>query len=101
MHVLVVNFQLDGIDHDQFSEACDGLAETFAAIPGLIAKVWLSDPENNTYGGVYTFEDRAAFEAYQAGEVFAAVAGNPNFVNVTAKDFGILEGPTRVTRGLS
>ncbi|MAJ27890.1 hypothetical protein CBD41_00625 [bacterium TMED181] len=101
MHVLVVNFQLEDMNHEQFSEACDGLAETFAAIPGLIAKVWLSDPDNNTYGGVYTFENQAAFEDYQAGEVFAAVAGNPNFVNVTAKDFGILEGPTRVTRGLS
>ena len=44
-------------------------------------------------------EDKAAVEAYKAGEVYAAVAGNPNFINVTAKDFGILEGPTRVTRG--
>ena len=47
-----------------------------------------------------TFEDKAACDAYKAGEVFAAVAGNPNFVNATAKDFGIVEGPTRVTRGL-
>lgn len=39
MHVLVVNFQLEDMNHEQFSEACDGLAETFAAIPGLIAKV--------------------------------------------------------------
>ncbi|MGB1770944.1 MAG: YdhR family protein [Planctomycetota bacterium] len=101
MHVLVVNFNLEGINHDQYSEACDELAGTFAAIPGLIAKVWLSDPDSNTYGGVYTFEDKAAFEAYQAGEVFAAVAGNPNFTNVTAKDFGILDGPTRVTRGVN
>ena len=50
MHVLVVNFNLEGINHDQFSEACDELADTFAAIPGLIAKVWLSDPDSNTYG---------------------------------------------------
>ena len=99
MYILVINFNLDGIDHDQFSEACDGLADTFAAIPGWIDKVWLSDPSSNTYGGVYTFEDKAAVEAYKAGEVYAAVAGNPNFINVTAKDFGILEGPTRVTRG--
>ena len=101
MHVLIINFNLDGIDHDQYSEGCDGLGETFAGIPGLIAKVWLSDPESNTYGGVYTFEDKAAFEAYKAGEIFAAVAGNPNFANVTARDFAILEGPTRATRGIS
>ena len=30
MHVLVVNFQLEDMNHEQFSEACDGLAETFA-----------------------------------------------------------------------
>ena len=101
MHVLIVNFNLEGIDHAQFSEACDGLADTFAAIPGLLAKVWLSDPESNTYGGVYTFQDKAACDAYTSGEVFAAVAGNPNFVNASVKDFGILEGPTRVTRGLA
>lgn len=101
MYVLVINFNLEGIDHNQFSEACDELADTFAAIPGLIAKVWLSDPDSNTYGGVYTFEDKAAFEAYKAGEVFAAVASNPNFINVSAKDFGILDGPTRVTRGVN
>ena len=49
MYILVINFNLDGIDHDQFSEACDGLADTFAAIPGLIDKVWLSDPWSHTY----------------------------------------------------
>ena len=100
MHVLIINFQLEGITDAEFRGACDGLADTFAAIPGLIAKIWLADPDTNTYGGVYTFEDKAACDAYKAGEVFAAVAGNPNFVNATAKDFGIVEGPTRDTRGL-
>ena len=77
----------------------DGFAADFAAVPGLVSKKWLANEGTNTYGGVYTFEDKAACDAYKAGEVFAAVAGNPNFVNATAKDFGILDGPTQVTRG--
>ena len=101
MHVLIVNFNLDGITDADFRAACDGLADTFAAIPGLIAKIWLADSGTNTYGGVYTFVDQAACDAYKAGPVFAEVAGNPNFANATARDFGIVEGPTRVTRGLA
>ena len=39
MHVLIINFQLEGITDAEFRGACDGLADTFAAIPGLIAKI--------------------------------------------------------------
>ena len=33
-------------------------------------------------------------------DLFAGVVGNPNFENAVSKDFSILEGPTRITRGL-
>ena len=38
--------------------------------------------------------------AYLNSELFAGVAGNPNFENAVSKDFSIIEGPTRITRGL-
>ena len=99
MHVLIVNFNLEGIDHAQFSEACDGLADTFAAIPGLIAKVWLSDPESNTYGGIYIWESRKDMEVYLESDLFFGVQNNPAFVDVESRDYGVIEGPTRITRG--
>jgi quinol monooxygenase YgiN len=99
MHVQVVNFQLREMDEAAFRAQCDELAPAFAAIPGLVSKVWLADGASGTYGGVYTWESRAAYEAYTRSELFAAVASNPNFANITSRDFGVLEGPTRVTHG--
>ncbi|MGD9932808.1 MAG: YdhR family protein [Dehalococcoidia bacterium] len=100
MHTLVVNFNLKDMTDDEFRQFCDEVAPTFAAVPGLVQKVWLADEATNTYGGVYTFKDRAAFEAYTRSELFQSVASNANFVAITARDYGVLDGPTRVTGGL-
>ena len=97
MHTLIINFNIQGISHDQYQEACDGLAATFAAIPGLISKQWLANEETNTYGGVYLWTDKDAMLAYKASEIFSGVANNPAFTNVTATDFAILAGPSKVT----
>ena len=96
MHILVVNFSLEGLAHEEYLKIADELAPAFAGVPGLCSKVWLADQENNTYGGVYTFESKQACDDYCNGELFAGVESNPNFVNVTAKTFGTLEGPTKV-----
>jgi quinol monooxygenase YgiN len=101
MHVQVVNFQLKGATEEQFRAECDNLAPAFAAIPGLISKVWLADGASNTYGGVYTWNDRAAMQAYLASDLFAAVKSHPAFSGVTSRDYGVIEGPTSVTRGLA
>ena len=98
MHIQVVNFNLEGITHDDFLLIADTAAPAFAEVPGLISKVWLSDQEGNTYGGVYTWENKEAMEAFGESELFTnAVKNNPNFVNLSVKSFGILEGPCKVT----
>jgi putative monooxygenase ydhR len=100
MHVQVVNFNLSGMSDAQFRQACDEqFAPAFAQIPDLISKLWLADPASNTYGGVYVWRDRQAMQDYMASDLFKGVASHPNFSNLTAKDFGILEGPTRITNG--
>ena len=55
---------------------CDEVAPAFAAVPGLVSKVWLADRENGVYGGVYTFENGAAVDAYLASDLLAQVAAN-------------------------
>ena len=98
MHIQVVNFNLEGITHDDFLQIADTAAPAFAEVPGLISKVWLSDQEGNTYGGVYTWENKEAMEAFGESELFTnAVKNNPSFVNLSVKSFGILEGPGKVT----
>ncbi len=101
MHVQVVNFNLKDATEEAYRELCDQLAPTFAAMPGLVAKYWLADRGTNTYGGVYIWENRAAMEGYTGGEVWAAVGANPHLANITARDYGILDEPTRATRGLT
>lgn len=101
MHIQVVNFRLTGIDEQGFRALCDELAPAFAGVPGLISKVWLADTGGGVYGGVYTWQDRAAFDGYLKSDLFQAVLNHPNLVDITSNDFAVLEGPTRVTRGLA
>ncbi|MEE3236918.1 MAG: YdhR family protein, partial [Pseudomonadota bacterium] len=97
-YVQVINFNLDGISLDEFMGVANGVASDFAALPGLIAKSWLSDKANNTYGGVYLWETQKSCEAYRNGDLYAgALTNNPAFSNLTDRGFDILEGPSRVT----
>jgi hypothetical protein len=96
----VVTFQLNGISEEQYLTHVEEVAPAFAAMPGLIAKVWLADAVTNTYGGIYTWESRAAMEAYQAGEIFQGLLANPVLNSVTSRDYPVIEAATRLTRGL-
>ena len=40
-------------------------------------------------------------EDYSKSELFRGVAANPSFADITSTDFGVIEGPTSVTRGLA
>lgn len=97
--VQVINFNLSGMSEIEYTQTCDSLAGSFAEVPGLITKYWLSDSENNTFGGVYLWEDRSSLERFTQSELYNSVATHPNLVNISSKIFDILEGPTRATRG--
>jgi hypothetical protein len=101
VEILIINFSLDGISDAEYRDECDEVAPAFAAVPGLVSKVWLADQVNGVYGGVYTFQDTQATDAFLASDLMAHVAANPAFVDVTARRFAVLSGPTAVTRGLA
>lgn len=98
MHVQIVTFTLAGMDDDGYRAACAEMAPAFAELPGLRAKVWLTDPSTGTYGGVYLWDDRAAMDAYAASELFASVASSPAFAGIASRDFGVMEDLTRRTQ---
>lgn len=100
MEVVIINFSLDGLSEAEYRAKCDEVAPAFAAVPGLVSKVWLADTAGGVYGGVYTFEDGAAVDAYMSSDLFAHVAATPTFAGISVRRFGVLEGPTAVTRGL-
>jgi heme-degrading monooxygenase HmoA len=101
MHIQVINFHLNDLSESGYRALCDEVAPAFAEVPGLISKVWLANRSTNTYGGVYTWADRAAMEEFSKSELFSAVATNQNLADITSVDFDVLEVPTSVTRGLA
>lgn len=100
MHVLIVNFHLAGITREEFQAMSDHLAPAFAKLPGLVSKTWLADAESNTYGGVYLWDSEASCSAYKASELFNTVKTHPNFTDITSREFGVLDGPSQVTRAV-
>ena len=99
MHMQVITFKLDGIDDAAYQAHAEQHAPVFAALPGLRAKIWLVNPQANTYGGIYTWNDVAAMRAYQGGQIFQGLQANPHMIDVAVRDFSVMDGPTKVTRG--
>ena len=97
MHILIINFNLNDLERDQYEAVCAEVASAFADVPGLISKHWLANEETNTYGGVYVWENKQSMLDFQASELFASVGANPAFANITANDFEVLAGPSSVT----
>ena len=100
MEILVINFSLEGITESEYRDKCDAVAPAFAAVPGLVSKIWLADRVNGVYGGVYTFEDGTALDTFLASDLMAQVAADPALVGKTVRRFEVLTEPTAVTRGL-
>jgi hypothetical protein len=101
VQILIVNFNLDGLSEEEFASSCDELAPAFAAVPGLASKVWLADRAEGIYGGVYAFESERAVDDFLQSDLFAGVGSTPGLVNISVRRFGVLDGPTCVTRGLA
>jgi Putative mono-oxygenase ydhR len=101
VEILVINFSLEGMTESEYRNLCDEVAPAFAAVPGLVSKVWLADRPNGVYGGVYTFETGAALDAYLASDLLAQVAANPALVDITVRRFEVLSDPTAITHGLA
>tara|TARA_B110000438_G_C15157133_1_gene370130 strand:- start:135 stop:437 length:303 start_codon:yes stop_codon:yes gene_type:complete len=98
MIIQVVNFNLEGIGHDDYLGAAKEVAPSFNEVSGLRSKVWLSDRNNNVYGGVYTWEDRESMDNYLSSQFYDEVLGShPNLVNVSYKAYEVLDAPTEIT----
>jgi len=101
VQILIVNFNLDGITEEEFVSSSNELAPLFAAVPGLVSKVWALDQAEMSFSGVYTFESEQALDDYLQSDLCAGISATPGFVNISARRFDVLEGLTRVTRGLA
>ena len=95
--IQVITFRLAGLSEADYRAHSEHLAPVFSAMPGLLSKVWLANADTNTYGGVYTWRDRASLEHYRASAIYTGMVSNPGIAEISDREFGILEEPTRVT----
>lgn len=97
MHAQIVTYRVEGVSDAEFIEANREFAEAMAAVPGLLAKVWLKGG-NGVYGGLYLWRDREAYEAFLASELWAEVLGDASMLDVASTDYGVMEELTRATQ---
>ena len=97
MIIQIVQFRLSGISAAEYLGHAELVAPRFKEMPGLVSKVWLANADTDTYGGLYTWADRAALEGYRASEIYAQLISNPHFVELSDREFAILASPTQVT----
>jgi heme-degrading monooxygenase HmoA len=98
MHVQVVTYRLDEISDPEFNEANMEFADAMAAVPGLRAKVWLKDPDGNTYGGVYLWDDRQSCQNFVESDLWAEVKKDESVMDLVSRDFAVNEEMTKLTQ---
>lgn len=98
MHTIVITFRLVDMTDARYREVCAELAPAFAEQPGLLAKIWLTDPAATRYGGVYLFVDDGAADAFLASALCRTVREFPQFADIDVRRFGVDEETTRRTQ---
>jgi hypothetical protein len=84
----------------EYRGMADHVASAIAVVPGLLWKLWIFDEDRRRGGGVYLFADREAAAAYLEGPIINQLRASPAIAGFTARLFGVLEGPSALTRGL-
>lgn len=98
MHVQVATYKIDEMSDEEFIEANREFASMMAAVPGLLAKVWLKAPDGNVYGGVYLWRDRAAYEDFVGSELWNSVRNDDSLAELDSRDFAVMDELTRLTQ---
>jgi hypothetical protein len=97
MEALVVTFKNDA-SQEQFTAATAEHAAVFAEVDGLLAKIWIADPESDTKGGIYLFADRTALDAYLESDVFQSILAEPSFEGTSWRCYQVLDELTARTQ---
>jgi hypothetical protein len=96
--LLQLNFKFNVTPAD-YEGAVSPLADQFAAVPGLIWKVWIINEAESEAGGIYLFEDAASLQTLLESELAAGVINHPALSDFSVKTFAIMDEVTTITRG--
>jgi hypothetical protein len=98
MDAVIITFDLVDMTHERYGEVCAELAPAFAALPGLLTKIWITDPERACYGGVYLFKDADSASGFLGSALARSVASNPHFGGLDVRRFAVDETTTALTQ---
>jgi quinol monooxygenase YgiN len=97
MEALVVTFKTQA-SQEQFTAATAEHVPLFAEVDGLLAKIWITEPDDGTYGAIYLFRDRTALDAYLESDLFASILAEPSFEDPSWRRYEVLDELTAGTQ---
>ena len=68
-------------------------------MPGLRWKIWSLNEGTSEFAGIYLFDDAASVQTYLAGPIMAQVSKHPALSDISAKQFGVIDEFSAITRG--
>jgi quinol monooxygenase YgiN len=98
MRALFVNFNVPGKSVDEVVELMEPFVPAFSDLPGLLAKIWLADADDNRYGALYLWRDEEALDDFLASDLWKSVGSNPAFANFDIRPFAVIEDFTKATQ---
>lgn len=96
--ILQINFKFS-ISATQLAEGFAPLAEPIAKVPGLRWKIWSLNGAKSEFAGIYLFDDSESAQAYLEGPIIAEVKKHPALSDISAKQFGVIDEFSAITRG--
>ena len=101
MQAQIITYQLNDISQAEYlKQMVEPDAPVIAKVKGLISKVWLTDPEKNSFGGFYLWENKTAMEEFMHSDLVKAVVSRPFVKNISSVDYEVNEKASLITRGL-
>jgi len=96
--VLQINFKFN-ISPAELAEGFAPLVEPIAEVPGLRWKIWSLNEVTSEFAGIYLFDDKESVQAYLEGPIIAQVSKHPALSDISAKQFGVIDEFSAITRG--
>jgi hypothetical protein len=96
--VLQINFKFS-ISPTELAQDFAPLAEPIAAVPGLRWKIWSLNEDTGEFAGIYLFDDKESVKAYLEGPIIAEVSQHQALSDISAKQFGVIDEFSTITRG--
>jgi len=89
--ILIVNYELSEMSLEAHNQLGKAVVGNFAPgkIKGLIGKTFIGNLENEVFGGVYYFTNKASVDAYLASELWKGIVSHPNLVNFKYERYSI------------